>query len=85
MTREEVEDIAEEAADKALRKLMLSMGADISDGEALLKMQRDFQHLRAWRESTDAVKQQGILTAVKVITAAIVGGLLLMLGFKAVS
>jgi hypothetical protein len=36
-------------------------------------VQRDFQHLREWRTSINTVKKQGLVTAVGIITAGILG------------
>ncbi len=38
-------------------------------------MQRDFSHVRAWRESTEAIKRKGFLAIVGVIVTGIAGAL----------
>lgn len=81
--RQDVEEIAEEAANKAVRKMMIAMGVDISDEGAMIAMQADFRHLRTWRESTDAVKRRALLTAVGVLITGFVGYALVVFGFKA--
>ena len=87
VTRQEVQAISEEAAnkaaDKAIRGVLLAMGVDISDDEAVLKMQADFRHLRVWRESVDDVKRKTLLTAIGVIVTGVAGYLLIVFGFKA--
>lgn len=42
-----------------------------------LEMQKDFQHLREWRESTDAIKRKGMMTLVGIATTAIIGAIAL--------
>jgi len=45
-----------------------------------LEMQRDFQHLRDWRKSTERIKNRTVVTAVGVVVAAIMAAL--WVGFK---
>lgn len=70
MTEAEVAAIVE----KAVQQTLLTMGIDTSDPA---EMQRDFQHLRAWRESVETVKRQGLITAVGVIVTGVIGGIVL--------
>lgn len=44
-----------------------------------IEMQKDFVHLRKWRESTDAAKKKGIVTAIGFIVLALLGTLGAML------
>lgn len=65
-------------SDADLRKLvaetvaetLLRMGLDSADP---IELQKDMQHLRQWRESVATVKRQGIMTAVGILTAGILG------------
>lgn len=66
MSEQEIRKIVAETVDQTLTKL----GVDTSDP---LEVQRDLQHLRAWRESSDTVKRQGLITAVGIVVAGIVG------------
>jgi hypothetical protein len=66
-------------AKAAVRETFLALGVDISDPEAVIDMQADFQHLRAWRESTEAVKRKALLTAVGVVITGALGWLGLLL------
>lgn len=77
MTREEVQTIAGEAADQAVRKVLITLGADPSTP---LELQKDFAHLRSWRESTETIKRQSLTTAVIVLVTALLG--LLAILFK---
>lgn len=78
LTNEQVEQLASEAAEQTLQRFFLSVGIDTSTPEGILLAQRDFQHLRAWRQSVETVKRQGMVTAIGVITV----GLLAMLWAK---
>lgn len=74
---EKTESIAERAATKAIDGFFLRLGVDTKDPIA---MQKDFAHLRAWRESVDLVKRRGIVAATTVI---VTGGLaMLYAGFS---
>lgn len=61
---ERTEEIASRAATKAIDGFFLRLGVDTTNP---LEMQKDFAHLRAWRESTDLVKRKGLTAAVTVI------------------
>ena len=73
MTPEEVSHMVAEA----VRQTLLQMGIDTSDP---LTMQRDFQHLRAWRESGEEIKKKGTLALVGIFVSGL--GTLLFLGLK---
>jgi hypothetical protein len=74
-----IEDIASRAADKALERLFTTLGVDIDDP---LEMQKDFAHLRAWRESLELVKRRSIISAVTVIVTGLAGFLYAILSHK---
>ena len=77
MTRDDINKTAEAAADRALRKLFLTLGVDLSDPKAVIALQDDLRFLAGWRESTQAVKRKALLTAVGIMVAGILGYLLL--------
>ena len=64
---------AEEAADRAIGKLFLTLGVDLSDPKAVIAFQDDLRFLANWRESTQAVKRKALLTAVGVLVAGTLG------------
>lgn len=66
MTEHELKKIVSEAVSETL----LQLGIDASDP---VEMQKDMAHLRAWRESVATVKQQGLATAIGVITVGVLG------------
>lgn len=73
MTPDDVNRIAEEAADRALEKLFLTLGVDLSDPKAVIAFQDDLRFLARWRDSTQAVKRKALLTAVGVIITGALG------------
>ncbi|RUM97933.1 hypothetical protein EET67_09975 [Pseudaminobacter arsenicus] len=38
-----------------------------------LEAQKDFQHLRSWRTSTETIKRQSLMTAIGIVTAGVLG------------
>lgn len=68
--REIVRATAKEAADEAVRQTLLTLGIDMSNP---LEMQADFRHVREWRKSVATVKKQGMMTAIAIITAGVLG------------
>ena len=58
MTRDDVNKTAEEAADRAIGKLFLTLGVDLSDPKAVIAFQDDLRFLANWRDSTLAVKRK---------------------------
>ena len=60
VTEAQLRQAVEDGVDNALTRL----GVDASNP---LEMQKDFQHLREWRQATNAVKKRGILTVVAIL------------------
>lgn len=79
MTRHEMQEVAEEAAAKALQNMFLMFGVDVTDPQDVKAFQADLKHIRAWRESTTAVKQHALKTAIGVIVTGALGWLGLVL------
>ena len=50
MTHDDINKTAEEA-DRALRKLFLTLGVDLSDPKAVIAFQDDLRFLASWREA----------------------------------
>ena len=73
MTDDEIRDMARTVAREVVHEMMLTMGVDASKPEGLIEMQKDFQSLREWRNSMDAVRRHGLLTAIGVIVVGILG------------
>ena len=79
MTNSEMETIAEEAAAKALRNLFLTLGSDVDSVDDVKALRADLSHIRAWRESTETVKQHTLRAAVTVIVTGVLGWIGLIL------
>jgi len=50
----------------------IELGLDTKDP---IELQKDFAHLRAWRESTEEIKRKGTLTLLAIIVTGL-GGLI---------
>lgn len=73
LTPEEVSHMVAEA----VRQTLLQMGIDTSNPIA---MQRDFQHLRQWRESGEDLKRKGTVALLGIFLSGLVS--LILLGLK---
>ena len=73
MTDDEIRDMARTVAREVVHEMMLTMGVDASKPAGLLEMQKDFQSLREWRNSMDAIRRHGLLTAIGFIVIGILG------------
>jgi hypothetical protein len=73
MTDDEIREIARTAAREAVREMMIAMGVDTSNPAAIIEMQKDFQSLRDWRQSMQAVRRHGLMTAIGVLTVGTLG------------
>ena len=76
ITKRDLQDIVTDSVDKGVGRAFTRLGIDHEDP---IEMQYDFRHLRASRQTVNAIKSHSL----KVITTAIVGGLLayLLMGF----
>lgn len=72
-TAAEVRTIAEEVARATVKEFFLALGVNADDADAVIAVQKDFAHLRAWREATETVKRKGLAAAVSVIVTAMLG------------
>ena len=74
MTDEEVSilvaRVSDETARKVVAELLITLGIDAKNP---MEMQADMQHLRAWRNSVDTIKRQGLLSATGVIILGVLG------------
>lgn len=73
MNQEDVRAIAQAAAREAVREMLLTLGIDASNPEAIIEAQKDFRAIRTWRQSSEAVQRQGILIAVGVLVVGFLG------------
>ena len=74
MTEAEVRKIAHEAARQAVKETLTALGVD---ADHPLEAQKDFQMLRDWRRSAETVKKQSLVTAVGILTAGIIGAIVM--------
>jgi len=68
--RSMVDEIAKQAAKEAVKEVFLTLGIETDEA---LEVQKDMQHLRAWREAVATVKRQSLMTAIGIITAGVLG------------
>lgn len=64
LTRQEIKDIAREAARETVREAMTQMGVQHDNP---LEMQRDFQFVRDFREGSTSAKNKGIVVLIGVV------------------
>ena len=62
---------------EAVKQTLMQLGVDTSDPFA---MQRDFQHLRQWRESGEDLKRKGTVALLGIFFSGLVS--LILLGLK---
>ena len=62
---------------EAVRETFLMLGVKVDDP---IEVQKDFQHLREWRNTTESIKSKGLLTLVGIAGAGLVAAF--WLGFK---
>lgn len=55
---------------ETVRATLTSIGVEVEDP---IIMQKDFAHLRSWRESTEEVKRKSFIALVTIIVAGIAG------------
>lgn len=72
MTQQELKELVSEAVTETLTKL----GVDVTNP---VEMQRDFQHLREWRNTTSSLKRHGLITLIGIFVAGAVAAM--WLGF----
>jgi hypothetical protein len=66
-----------ELVKQTVHETLLSLGLEIDDP---IKMQKDFQHLREWREASETLKSHGLTTLVGILLAGLLGAI--WLGIK---
>jgi hypothetical protein len=81
MNAADIENIAEAAAEKAVAKMLFSLGIDTSTPEAILQERKDKEHVRSTREACDSIKRQSlktIITAAGTVIISLLGYVVLM-------
>lgn len=69
----DVRDIAEEVARATVKEFFLALGVNADDPDAVIAVQKDFAHLRAWREASDTIKRKGLGAAVTIVVTGSLG------------
>lgn len=89
MTRDEVTEIAEQAAQGAVKATLLAIGIDVTNplaaqrdfvvlrevGKLALdeEFRKDIEHTRKWRKTVEAIQTKGMLTVAGSIVAGLIG------------
>ena len=73
----EIEKIAEQVAERVTHRLFITLGINVQDPEELIKIQRDFAHLRGWRENMEVIKKKSLGAAIAFIVTGLLGYALL--------
>lgn len=71
LSSSEIQHIASETAKAAVREMLLAMGVNTNDPEAILKMQQDFAYLRDWREAVGTIKARSWTVLVGMVVSGI--------------
>jgi predicted ATP-grasp superfamily ATP-dependent carboligase len=79
MCREEVEELIDATVDRVVKKsveeVLIKFGIDTSDPS---QMQRDFQHLRNWRDACETLKKGGLTAAATAFVTGLIGLIVLV-------
>jgi hypothetical protein len=70
MTKDDIEGVAEAAAQKAVAAVLTSFGIDDDDRKEL---RADFVHLRKWRKSVEQAESYAFKTVITVVVTGLVG------------
>lgn len=71
LSSSEIQHIASETAKAAVREMLLTLGVNANDPEAVVKMQQDFAYLRDWREASGTIKARGFAVMVGIVVSGI--------------
>lgn len=70
MTEAQIHEIARQAAREAVKETFLTLGLDAAEP---LEAQADMLFLRRTREGSETIKKQSVMTAVGLLTVAVLG------------
>lgn len=57
---------------EAVRETFLMLGVKVDDP---IEVQKDFQHLREWRNTTESIKSKGLLTVMCILVSGMLAAL----------
>lgn len=73
---DEIQSIAEAAAEKAVAKMMFNLGIDVEDNDGVERAREYMRHLRRQYEACETVKRHGLktfITAFSTVAMGVVG------------
>jgi hypothetical protein len=73
LTPDEVKHIASESARQAVAEILLALGVKTNDQDDFIEMQKDFAHVRAWRQSVETIRTRGLIAATGIIVTGVMG------------
>lgn len=89
ITRDEVEQIAERAAEQAVKATLLSIGVDVANPIAAQRdfsvlrqittlamdseFRKDLEHTRKWRKAVEGIQSKGVMTIVGALVTGTIG------------
>lgn len=80
MSQDQMEDIADKAAKRAIEELFLRVGIDVKDPKGVIELQKDFAYTRETREGKEEFVKKGkhvlIASFITGALAVLVNGLL---------
>jgi hypothetical protein len=76
-TRALVEQVAEEAARRAVRETLLTLGIEADNP---VEFQKDTAHLRAWRRRVEKIEEKAMISIILLFVTAVLGAA--WIGFK---
>ena len=68
LTEEQLRKIVHETVQQTVSETMLRLGVQVTDP---IEMQKDFQHLRDWRKTTDSMKAKAMLAMVGLLVSGL--------------
>lgn len=57
---------------EAVRETFLMLGVKVDDP---IEVQKDFQHLREWRNTTESIKSKGLLTVMGILVSGMLAAI----------
>jgi hypothetical protein len=72
LTEEKLQALLRDAVRQAVNETFIRLGVQIDNP---LEMQKDFQHLRDWRVTTDGMKTKALLAAVGLLATGLAAAL----------
>lgn len=98
MTRDEIEQIAEQSADRAVKATLLSIGVDVANPIAAQRdfsvlrqittlamdseFRKDLEHTRKWRKAVEGIQTKSMMTLIGALVTGSIG--ILVVGLQQV-